>query len=159
MDKLTSGTRAGEGASGRRGASESPPRPLTPSPTPPPVSIAIAVVEYKGKFLIGQRPEGVALAGLWEFPGGKVEAGESPGQAAARECLEETGLEVEVGSAYPEVVHQYDHARVQLAFFACQPKDPCQQPHPRFVWTPAAELANYEFPAANSALIAFLIAR
>ena len=123
------------------------------------VPIAIAVVEHEGKFLIGRREEGTVLAGLWEFPGGKVEAGETSQVAAARECLEETGLEVEVGPAYPAVVHQYDHARVHLEFFACRPKDSRQQAHPRFLWAPVERLTEYEFPTANAALIAYLIAR
>jgi 8-oxo-dGTP diphosphatase len=122
-----------------------------------PVLIAIAVVEHEGQYLIGQRPTGVALAGLWEFPGGKVEAGETPEQAAARECREETGLEVEVGAAYPSVVHTYDHARVQLAFFACRTKDPITTPHPPFRWASAAQLATLSFPPANTGLIALLL--
>ena len=81
-----------------------------------PTPIAVAVVEHRGKYLIGRRPEGAALAGLWEFPGGKVEPGESPADAARRECLEETGLDVVVGAPYPEVVQQYDHDRVRSAF-------------------------------------------
>ncbi len=52
--------------------------------------IAIAVVEHDGNFLIGLRPSGAVLGGLWEFPGGKVEPDETPEAAAARECLEET---------------------------------------------------------------------
>ena len=58
--------------------------------------IAIAIVEYDGLFLVGQRPPDVPLAGLWEFPGGKVQAGETPEAAAARECFEETGLTAQV---------------------------------------------------------------
>ena len=61
-----------------------------------PTDIAIAVVEQHGQFLIGQRPADVALGGLWEFPGGKVEPGELPVNAAIRECLEETGLVVRI---------------------------------------------------------------
>ncbi len=88
-------------------------------PMPAAKPIAVAVVEHRGKFLIGRRPEGVPLAGLWEFPGGKVEASETPAAAARRECLEETGLAVVVGEKYPEVLQQYDHDKVHLHFFAC----------------------------------------
>jgi 8-oxo-dGTP diphosphatase len=124
------------------------------SPTP----IAIAVVENEGQFLIGVRPEGVALAGLWEFPGGKVKPGETPEEAARRECLEETGLEIEVGEPYPKVVHQYNHDKVRLHFFACRPTTPEQEALPPFRWVPRADLGRYEFPAANGALIEFLVA-
>ena len=74
-----------------------------------PTIIAIAVVEHDDRFLIGQRPAGVALAGYWEFPGGKVEPDESPADAAVRECLEETGIQISVVGEYPTTRHQYDH--------------------------------------------------
>ncbi|MDP6469251.1 MAG: NUDIX domain-containing protein, partial [Pirellulaceae bacterium] len=65
-----------------------------------PTLIAIAVVEHNGRFLVGMRPVETVLAGFSEFPGGKVEPNEVPAQAAVRECLEETGLEVEVSGAF-----------------------------------------------------------
>src|SRR5205823_2933585 len=110
-----------------------------------PIDIAIAVVEMDGRFLIGRRAAGAVLAGLWEFPGGKVRPDELPPQAAARECLEETGLRIEVGEPYPQVVHQYEHGRVRLHFFACRPLDPRQLPAEPFRWVTAAELSQYEF--------------
>ncbi len=120
--------------------------------------IAIAVVEHRGQFLIGLRPEGAPLAGFWEFPGGKIEPGETPQQAAARECLEETGLTVNVGAAYPKVVHQYEHSRVELHFFACEPLEPQQQLPARFRWASLERLSEYRFPPANAELIARLLA-
>jgi 8-oxo-dGTP diphosphatase len=119
--------------------------------------IAIAVVERDGFFLVGRRPEGVPLAGLWEFPGGKVEPGETTQNAAARECREEAGLEVEVGAAYPTVEHEYGHGGVRLHFFACTPREPAGRPKPPFVWVPAARLAELPFPAANADLINELV--
>jgi 8-oxo-dGTP diphosphatase len=116
-------------------------------------TIAVAVVKRNGCYLAGRRPQGRPLAGLWEFPGGKVEAGETPQQAAARECLEETGVQVEVGPAYPMVDHQYDHGRVSLHFFACTPLDPNAAPRPPYEWIPAHKLGELSFPAANAALI------
>jgi mutator protein MutT len=120
-------------------------------------SIAIAVVELDGCFLVGRRPEGALLAGLWEFPGGKVEPGETPRHAAARECREEAGLEVDVGAAYPTVEHEYGHGGVRLHFFACSPRDPAGEPKPPFVWVPAARLAELSFPVANARLIKELV--
>jgi len=125
--------------------------------TIPEVRIAIAVVEHQGRFLVGHRPSGGPLAGLWEFPGGKIEPGETPQAAAARECLEETGLAVEVGQAYEEVLHRYEHAAVRLIFFACRPIDEPKNLPERFRWVAARELADYAFPAANARLIERLV--
>jgi len=120
------------------------------------ISIAIAVVEHEGRFLIGQRPPGVALAGLWEFPGGKVEPGETPEMAAVRECLEETGLAVDVIGAYPVHDHQYDHGAVRLHFFRCRPTDRPSAPAAPFRWVKREALADYAFPPGNAALLAQL---
>jgi 8-oxo-dGTP diphosphatase len=122
----------------------------------PPTPIAVAVVRHAGKYLIGRRPEGVPLAGFWEFPGGKVRPGETPEAAAVRECREETGLEVAVASTYPEVVQQYDHDRVHLHFFACTPTDAAPPTPDGYRWVSGLELRDYEFPRANAGLIALL---
>lgn len=123
----------------------------------PATRIAIAVVEHEGRYLIGQRPPGGPLAGLWEFPGGKVEPDETLEHAAARECLEETGLEVIVGEEYPSVVHHYDHGRVELHFFRCQPRDASPPPQPPFRWVQGSALVDYSFPAANEELLRRLL--
>ena len=119
----------------------------------PPVSIAIAVVEHAGQFLVGQRPPGVPLAGLWEFPGGKVEPGETASAAAERECFEETGLAVESQGCLLEHVHQYEHGRVKLHFFTCRPPHPCPAPRAPFRWVARDVLDQLEFPAGNRPLI------
>jgi 8-oxo-dGTP diphosphatase len=122
-----------------------------------PTAIAIAVVEHEGRFLIGQRPPGVPLAGLWEFPGGKIEPCETPEAAAIRECLEETDLTVEPLFQYPIETHDYEHGSVALHFIACRP--PAQadlRPREPFRWIERAELARHEFPAGNRKLLEFL---
>ena len=118
--------------------------------------IAVAVVERDGCFLIGQRPASVPLAGLWEFPGGKVRPGEEAKAAAIRECLEETGLRVEIVGEYPDVAYDYAHGRLHLRFFACRPTDPQHPPQSSFIWASRESLANYEFPPANSGLLQLL---
>jgi 8-oxo-dGTP diphosphatase len=130
------------------------------SPSPAPcVEIAVAVVEHQGKFLVGLRPDGVALAGLWEFPGGKVESGETPAAAAVRECLEETGLAVRITGEYPDARHRYQHGSVALRFFACAPLEQRSALPGRFRWVAAIELSQYPFPPANAVLLESLARR
>ena len=120
--------------------------------------IAVAVVERAGQYLIGRRPPDVPLGGYWEFPGGKVHADETPEAAAMRECWEETGLAVRVSSEYPAELHDYDHGRLELRFFACQLVDAAVEPRAPFQWVPRDELSRYQFPEANRPLIERLVA-
>ena len=123
-----------------------------------PVPIAIGLIERRGSYLIRQRPEGSTMAGVWEFPGGKVEAGESPEAATARECWEEVGLAIEVGPMVRRVVHQYPHGLVELSYYQARLSDPDAEPAPEsgFRWVLAADLPSYTFPEANEALVATL---
>lgn len=119
--------------------------------------IAIAVVCHRGRYLVGQRPAGVPLAGLWEFPGGKPEAEETLAAAAVRECREEAGLEVEITGEYPPVSHRYDHGAVELHFFACRLLGRRQEPQAPFRWVDCSDLGRLEFPAANRPVIAAIL--
>jgi 8-oxo-dGTP diphosphatase len=122
-----------------------------------PTQIAIAVVERNGYFLVGERPVGKPLAGYAEFPGGRVEGGETPEQAAVRECLEETGLSVAVARLYDNCHHDYEHDRVHLHFFACRSVGADTEPHAPFRWVPRADLKTLKFPEANQSLLSMLI--
>jgi mutator protein MutT len=123
---------------------------------PGPTAVAVAVVEDGGRVLVGQRPEGVPLAGLWEFPGGKVRLGETPERAAVRECLEETGLEIEVVGSYGVTAHSYPHGWVRIHFFTCRLTSTASLLRPPFRWIPLDELDRYPFPAANARVIRHL---
>ena len=124
-----------------------------------PQRISVAVVKRDDCVLIGQRPEGVALAGYWEFPGGKIQDRESPGEAAQRECLEETGLQVDVTAELARIQHEYAHGRLELYFFQCAlVADSDGLPSPPFHWVNLAELDTYRFPPANDPIIARLLA-
>jgi len=130
---------------------------------PSPAQIAIAVVEHRGQILVGQRPVGAALAGLWEFPGGKVEPGETGPQAAERECREETGLAVAGGQLLCQHEHSYEHDRVRLSFYCCELAPPATEsneppaPKPPFRWVEREELARLEFPEGNAGVLRLLL--
>ena len=84
------------------------------------VRVAVGVVEKDGRVLLTQRrPDGL-LGGLWEFPGGKIEDGEKPHTACAREILEETGLSVEVAERIAYVKHAYTHFKVEIDVYRCR---------------------------------------
>lgn len=119
-------------------------------------SIAIAVVEHNDRLLIGVRPPGTVLAGYWEFPGGKLNPGESPLEGAARECQEETGLRIETLGVLLVQEHEYSHGRLQLHFIHCQPTHPKLPPLPPFTWIARSDLSQYAFPAGNRELLQHL---
>lgn len=82
------------------------------------VEVAAAVIQRPdGRFLLAERPEGKPYAGWWEFPGGKIEAGETPARALARELHEELGIDVETAYPWLTRVYSYPHATVRLHFF------------------------------------------
>jgi len=126
-----------------------------PTPPLPHHDIAVGVIWKQGKVLIAQRPRRGLLGGLWEFPGGKREPGETLRRCCAREIKEEVGITVRVGRKWATIRHAYSHVRVTLHVFECQyargePKPlGCQ----RVRWVRPDELAHYPFPAANKILL------
>ena len=90
--------------------------------------MAAAVIERPGEFLLAQRPEGKPYPGYWEFPGGKIEAGEDPRRALVRELREELGIEVREASPWITRVYAYTHATVRLHFFRVTAWDGEPQP-------------------------------
>ena len=83
------------------------------------VSVVGAVIRDGERVLMAQRPEGKAQAGLWEFPGGKIEPGETPEEALARECREELALEIESPSVLRSVIHRYPEKTIRLLLVEC----------------------------------------
>jgi mutator protein MutT len=122
-----------------------------------PVRVGIGLVRRGASFLVRRRPEGTALAGLWEFPGGKCEPGEPAEHAVRRECREETGLAVRVVALRATARHDYPHARVDLSYYDCDPLDPAAEPDSGFLWVAAAALASLTFPDANVPVVADLV--
>jgi mutator protein MutT len=123
------------------------------------VIVAAAVIERRGRVLITRRRAGTHLGGLWEFPGGKCEPGESLGDCLVRELREELGIAVEIGDQLLETTHAYPERRVELHFFSC---DAAEEPAPllgqEMRWVERSELASLEFPPADAELIRQLAA-
>jgi 8-oxo-dGTP diphosphatase len=87
----------------------------------PPLIVTAAIIRHRGRILVTQRPAGTRHAGLWEFPGGKLEADESPIAALERELREELDLAVTVGDIFAVVHHRYDWGAVLLLAYDCIP--------------------------------------
>ena len=125
--------------------------------TPPKVlDVAIALVfDASGHILICRRKPGAVLGGFWEFPGGKVDAGELPQDCAVREVLEETGLCVAAVRPLKIIEHEYPHARVRLNPFVCRLTGGDLQllEVAEARWIAPESLGDYEFPEANRTLI------
>jgi A/G-specific adenine glycosylase len=113
--------------------------------------IVVAVLQREGRYLLGRRPSEGLLGGLWEFPGGKVEVGETHQQALLRECREELGLEVTVGGMLACVRHAYTHFRVTLNVYRCTllSGDPTPKHHTELRWVPREDFHTLAFPKAN----------
>jgi A/G-specific adenine glycosylase len=113
--------------------------------------------------LIARRPEEGLLGGLWEFPGGKVEPGETPAEAARREVREELGVSIQVLAPLAEARHAYSHFRITLHLFHARwlrggpaaRVGVSKNDSPR--WALPSELERYAFPAANQAVIRQLV--
>ena len=123
--------------------------------------VAAALIVRDSAVLIGQRRNDQPMASLWEFPGGKIEPGESPQQALARELTEELGIDAEVGPAVTRIRHHYRRGgAVDLQFFAVRAftGEIANQIYQQVRWVKLAELTDYEFLAADRGLIRDLAA-
>lgn len=115
--------------------------------------IVVAVIERDGAYLLGKRPPEGLLGGLWEFPGGKVNSGETHADALVRECREELGIAVKPGGLVATVKHAYTHFKVTLNVYRCRIAAPADEPAPRshteLRWVARADFGAYAFPKAN----------
>lgn len=122
--------------------------------------VAVALIDPDGRILISKRPEGKSLAGLWEFPGGKVEAGERPEQALIRELKEELGINVEQSCLAPLTFasHSYEDFHLLMPLYVCRRwKGIAQSLEGQEIkWVRAKSLRDYPMPPADLPLIPHL---
>jgi len=122
-----------------------------------PVPVCCALIEANGRVLVAKRPANKHLAGMWEFPGGKVEPTESPKAALVREIKEELGCEIEITDSLPAVVHSYPRAVIRLSPFLAKVCAGSPAPHPHehvaIKWLTPAELAKAELAPADMPII------
>lgn len=122
---------------------------------------ACALIDPDGRVLIAQRPEGKPMAGLWEFPGGKVEPGETPEETVIRELHEELGVETKVTCLAPLTFasHAYEDFHLLMPLFVCRRYWGIPQPREGqlFKWVRPLKLRDYPMLPADTPLIPFLI--
>ena len=121
---------------------------------------AAALIDGEGRVLLAQRPEGKSMAGLWEFPGGKVEEGETPEAALIRELHEELGIETWQSCLAPLCFasHSYEKFHLLMPLFACRKWDgiPQSREGQALQWVRAKDLRDYPMPPADIPLIPIL---
>jgi len=121
------------------------------------ILVVAAIIEQDDAFLLTRRQKGVHLEGLWEFPGGKIDEGETHAQALTRELREELGVDVDVQELRFHTTHDYDERSVSLYFYQCRLRG---TPQPllgqQMRWVPRGELSTLGFPPADMELIRML---
>ena len=132
----------------------------TPAPVNTVLVSAVALIDKEGRILLAQRPEGKSMAGLWEFPGGKVEPGETPEHALIRELQEELGIDTWESCLAPLTFasHSYEKFHLLMPLFACRKWDGIPQPREGQVlkWVRPTDLRDYPMPPADIPLIPIL---
>jgi mutator protein MutT len=121
------------------------------------IIVTAAVIERDGAFLVTRRQAGTHLAGVWEFPGGKCDAGESLVECLQRELREELDAGAEVGAEIHTTTHDYPDRRIELHFLSCRLiTEPSAVLGQEMRWVARADLAALEFPPADAELIRVL---
>ena len=122
--------------------------------------VAVALLDADNRVLLAQRPEGKHLAGYWEFPGGKVEAGETPEAALIRELKEELGIDIKESCLAPLsfVSHSYEKFHLLMPLYVCRTwrGKITQHEHQNLAWVAAQRLRDYPVPPADEPLIPVL---
>jgi len=136
--------------------------PATAADASPPIVLvaAVALIDADGRVLLAQRPAGKSMAGLWEFPGGKVDADETPEAALIRELAEELGIDVTASCLAPFTFasHSYADCHLLMPLYVCRKWSgiPAAREGQRLAWVWPARLADYPMPPADTPLVAAL---
>jgi len=129
-------------------------------PLPVILVVAVALVDTDGRVLLAQRPPGKAMAGLWEFPGGKVHAGETPEAALVRELREELGIDVTESCLAPFTFasHRYESFHLLMPLYVCRRWNGMVTPREgqTFKWVMPQRMAEFPMPPADKPLVAML---
>jgi 8-oxo-dGTP diphosphatase len=115
------------------------------------VKVTAAILEKDGRIIIAQRKRSDHLSGLWEFPGGKIEPGESPEACLARELLEEFGIDATIGEHLGSNLHHYDHISIELMAYRAVWSDGtlAMNDHDDYRWVTVDELTGFDFSPAD----------
>ena len=115
------------------------------------IQVTAGIIESDNEILIARRKNGQHLAGLWEFPGGKIEKGESPEACIKRELFEELNIEVSIDSFFMDSIYKYDEKTILLKSYKCKAtsKDIALNDHDKALWIKTHELINYKFAPAD----------
>jgi 8-oxo-dGTP diphosphatase len=119
-----------------------------------PVAVTAAIIEKDGRVLIGKRKRG-HFSGRWEFPGGKVEEGETPEECLRRELKEELEIEARIGRLFLSTVHVYSHMTIELLAYRVEILSGRigLNDHTEVLWVAIGDLEEYDFPEADKAVI------
>ena len=119
------------------------------------IEVTAAVIYKKGKFLICQRPKGKNCELLWEFPGGKIEPGETGEQCIVREIQEELGVTLRVLRKLTDVLYEYPDRTVHLHFYVTEIEsgELVRKEHNAFAWITKADIPNYQFCPADAKML------
>jgi mutator protein MutT len=123
------------------------------------LQVTAAIINDKGKVLICQRGAGGNCAFLWEFPGGKLEPGESKEECLARECAEELGVKIVVGNMFAETTYQYPDQAIAFTFFNAEivSGEITPRVHRQVRWVAPNELPQYDFCPADVEVVQLLV--
>ena len=127
-------------------------------PGPDMVAVTAAILIHGNRILIARRPPGDRLAGLWEFPGGKLEMGETPRACLQRELWEEFGIQTRIGAFFDQTEYRYDHMAVRLLVFQAKIESGALHPrvHDAVRWVTPEQMTRYRFAPADRPIVARL---